>query len=121
MLSLYDYVYDSLPLFDRSFFEEKLYLRGVSSDYRIEKNDDKLLISVDMPGVKSDDLQVSEEDNYINIQYTLRGEKYTKKYSISKLYDISTAKAKLENGVLEVSIEKAKEEKKKNIEVLVIK
>ncbi len=74
----------------------------------IKQEDGSLLMQIDVPGMKQEDLVVEVVDNIINI----RGERKTakghysinKSWTISENYDISSLAANLADGVLTISL-----------------
>jgi HSP20 family molecular chaperone IbpA len=85
--------------------------------YRCEQINDEMILSVDLPGVKPSDIDVTSEDELIIISYTLRDKKQTQSYDINRDYDVSAATAKLENGVIELRFPKIKRIKGKKIQI----
>jgi HSP20 family molecular chaperone IbpA len=72
----------------------------------------------DMPGVKKEDLILEVlEENILRISYERDGKKYAYDVTPSKGYDVETADAKLELGVLEVRFTKREVASKKKIVV----
>ena len=86
----------------------------------IEEKDNEYLLSVDLPGVNKEDIDISFEDSYLTIKVSQKEEekdedKYIrheiKSYDMSRSYylenvDEDFIKAKLDNGVLSISIAK---------------
>jgi HSP20 family molecular chaperone IbpA len=88
-----------------------------SSLYRSENRDNKLIVSVDLPGVKQKDIDIQMTGQNLSISGTLRGEKFKYSYLISREYNPETIDAILEDGVLELSFEKFASESPKKIEI----
>ena len=72
--------------------------------------DDKLIMTIDLPGVKHENLDVTykEIDNSIQIESTRQENKKTLMYKVSHRYDATSAKAHLELGVLSITFEQSK-------------
>jgi HSP20 family protein len=81
--------------------------RGTVS-YDVEEKDGKLTYEVDMPGVKRDDLVVNVKDEKVTIKGKRANREFTYAASI-RGYDPETVDATLEDGVLTLTAEKAKE------------
>jgi HSP20 family molecular chaperone IbpA len=96
------------------FFNEEI------KDYRVEKKNDHLLLSVDLPGVKLSDISITAEDRFVTIEYSLRNKMLKKEFSIHKMYDISTAKAKHHNGVLDIEIFTSEQKQKRTIDIVAV-
>ena len=96
-----------------TYFSKTLSSRSPSSSvgfsYQSELKDEELILTCDLPGVKVSDLRVMhEEGNIVNIEATRKGKVTTGRFTISKTYDVSTPKAVLADGVLELRFSKAK-------------
>lgn len=107
MLTIWDPVFNSM--FDRAFdgiFDNAF--RSIGLDKK--KNDDgSLLITVDVPGIKEEDINIElSDDNTVSI----KGERKTatSSYSVQKSfilpesYDSETLKAELKDGVLTLTV-----------------
>lgn len=88
--------------------------------YRTEKTDTGIKLSVDLPGVKAEDLDVTLEGRTLRIKGIQRGKQVSYSYLISKDYDTSAVDASLQNGVLTLSFSRAPEREPKKIEVKVV-
>lgn len=100
----------------------------------IHEEPDRIVLRAEIPGVRSDDIDVSVEDNTI----TLRGEKkqenvvdsenayrleryygtFSRSFVLSTKIDPEQIKATCKDGVLEVVVPKAEEVKPKKIKIL---
>lgn len=85
--------------------------------YRFETLDDKIVAWFDLPGVKPNDVEVSVSEHGLTISYTLRGKADSLDYNVNQTYDVANASAKLEHGVLELSIPKKVLPGKKKIDI----
>ena len=79
----------------------------------VEYEESKAIFKLVVPEVKKEDLNVSIENNYLIVEltsdYTFVN-KFKRKFYI-KTYSRENVKTKLENGVLEIVLEKKEEEK----------
>jgi len=79
----------------------------------VEYEESKVIFKLVVPEVKKEDLNVSIENNYLIVEltsdYTFIN-KFKRKFYI-KTYSRENVKTKLENGVLEIVLEKKEEEK----------
>ena len=123
MLSRYnDSMLKPFSTFDAFRLLDDLYAPTWSSrlsSYRSNSVDNGLELSLDLPGVKSKDLNVQISDRLITISGKLRGEDFKHSYRLSKEYDPETVSATLEDGVLLLKFSKVKELSPKTIEVKV--
>lgn len=101
----------------------------------VEKKDDAYVVTADMPGVKKDDVSIHLEDDYLTITVDQKDEKEEKGEEKNYVYkercemnasrqiylqgvDQNAIKAKMNDGVLEVTLPFAKEvSNKKKIEI----
>jgi HSP20 family molecular chaperone IbpA len=86
---------------------------------KTEVKDNELHLSVDLPGVKPNDLSVQAEGRTIKIVGKRKGEEIKHAYTLSKEYDPETTSALLEDGVLTLTFEKTASESSRRIEVKV--
>lgn len=86
-------------------------------EYRFVEDERELVFSFDLPGVKPEDIDLNVDDKKLCLSYTLRGKKYSRKYTINADVDTSATKAKLEHGVLELHMPFNKKTKAKKIEI----
>lgn len=122
MLSRYnDFMLKPFNTFDAFRLLDDLYAptwsSRLSSSYRVNNIDDGLELSLDLPGVKSKDLNVQVTDRVIIISGKSRGDDFKHTYRLSKEYDPETASASLEDGVLTLRFAKVKNTATKTIEV----
>jgi len=79
----------------------------------VEYEESKAIFKLVVPEVKKEDLNISIENNYLIVEltsdYTFVN-KFKRKFYI-KTYSRENVKTKLENGVLEIVLEKKEEEK----------
>lgn len=85
--------------------------------YNVDSDESGLTLTVDLPGVKKDDLKIEALDKTITVKSKRGDEESTTSYRISKDYDIDSADAKLENGVLSLRFNKAKTSNSRVIQI----
>jgi len=118
MLSRYknDIVSPYYSLFDYDLFG--LYPADIlPTAYRAKKVDRGLEISLDVPGVKPEDLNVTLEGRTLKVKGQSRGRQLSYSYIIPRDYDASAVDAQLENGVLTLVFDRAAELEPKKVEV----
>jgi len=79
----------------------------------VEYEESKAIFKLVVPEVKKEDLNISIENNYLTVELTSDYtfvKKFKRKFYI-KTYSRENVKTKLENGVLEIVLEKKEEEK----------
>ena len=113
------------PFFDL-FFHEPSNKYNYMMDTDIIDKKDHYLMKVNMPNVKKDNVNISLKNGYLTIhvevneetsdeKYVLKERKYEsyeRSYYVGDNIKYEDIKAKLDNGLLELTIQKAKEEKK---------
>ncbi len=70
----------------------------------INEKDNELNITAEMPGIGKEDIEVNATENDIVIKAEGSGRKYYKKLNTPAQVDPDSAKAKYNNGVLEVTL-----------------
>ena len=83
---------------------------------KIETTDESVELSVDIPGVKKEDVKLSVEDGVLYLK-AQRGPDFAYKSSwkLNRILDTDNISADLENGVLSLKIAKKKEAQQKQI------
>ena len=95
------------------------------------ETDNAVVLEVALPGFKRDDIKISIEDNMLTIEGQRKTETENKKYHMKEIYsesfmrsvtipvkiDSENAEAALKDGVMTITLPKAKEAKAKNIEI----
>ncbi|HUU88580.1 MAG TPA: Hsp20/alpha crystallin family protein [Candidatus Glassbacteria bacterium] len=103
-----------------NFFDYDYATDGVA----YQKKDDKLVVFVDVPGVKKEDLIVESINNTIRIETDrklgISQGKSTKAFSINNRYDLSSLEGALEDGVLRLTIKEKESVKPKQIPIRAI-
>jgi HSP20 family protein len=77
------------------------------------------ILTLDLPGVKKDDLGVSIVSDEVTVSGKRGKQEFKRTYSIDSNYDIVSAVAELEDGVLTVTFDRLPETKPKKIVVKV--
>ncbi|KAL3944767.1 MAG: hypothetical protein SGBAC_001138 [Bacillariaceae sp.] len=85
-----------------------------SPRYELVDNEEKFQLSVDVPGVKMEDIGVSLEDGYLTVSGqrlsssddSKRTSKFSQTFSLDPAVDLDQFTAKLDNGVLVVAAPK---------------
>lgn len=82
--------------------------------FRTKQVDNKFIVSIDLPGIELKDINLSLDGNNLSIKATRKDpvETISKSLFILGEWDTSSAQASLDNGVLFVSFDKNKENKK---------
>ena len=88
-----------------------------TKNHRVDQTSNDMTLSVDLPGVKSTDLNVQVEGQTIKISGKQRGQEVKQSFQLSKQYDPETAAATLEDGVLTIKFLRREESKPKVINV----
>ncbi len=99
----------------------------------LREEDDEIVITMELPGVKKEDIKVNATENFVEVRADIKREEteekahyirrerfYTGFYRRVELpypVDPSTGKAKFENGVLEIRLKKAVKERGRRIPV----
>lgn len=89
-----------------------------SAPAEVRCEDDACYAEIDLPGVKREDIDITcENGRMVIISRRKRGEEMTEKYrnefSVSDTLDVSKVDAKLENGVLYITVPKKKRKENK--------
>jgi len=92
----------------------------LQNTWRVDKSrQDKITLSLDLPGVKENDLCVEIDSGVLklNAKRFDTGESITQSYVLGVSFDQNTAKATLQAGVLTIDIMKHKEHLSKKIKI----
>lgn len=90
------------------------------TSHRFDQTDSGMEFSIDLPGVKPEDLSVKTTGRNLTIEGKLRGKSFNYSYRISKDYDPDTLSATLEHGVLLLRLSKAANTETREIKVKVV-
>jgi len=88
-----------------------------SISYDVTTDEKSLTLTIDLPGVKKEDLRVEATGQIVAVKAKRGSEEINTTYRISKDYDAATPDALLENGVLNLTFRKSKETNTTLIEV----
>lgn len=83
----------------------------------ISTTNDQVIIVLEMPGVKKEDLKIIASEDSIEVQSTDTKRKYHKTIELPKEVNIESAKSKFHNGILEITFNKKEETKLKGKEI----
>ena len=84
----------------------------------VNTTDKEIKVIVEMPGIKKEDIKINAIDNQIEVTTAENSQrKYSKAIELPKEADIETAKSTYNNGILEVTFDKKKENKPKGKEI----
>jgi len=74
---------------------------------RTAKTDEGITLSMDIPGVKRDELEIISTSHNLQITGKSKSRTFSYRYHLDKSYDIESATAVLEDGILEISFKKS--------------
>jgi len=83
----------------------------------ISTTNDQVIIVLEMPGVKKEDLKINASEDSIEVQSTDPKRKYHKMIELPKEVDIESARSKFNNGILEIIFNIKEETKPKGKEI----
>lgn len=107
------------PAIDR-FFARAFDVPVWSGGADVQEHADRAQITVDLPGVKPDEISVSAEHRTLTVTVTREGRQpSTRQYTIGTKYDLGQVQAKLELGVLTLTLPKAAEAQVRNVPIAV--
>jgi HSP20 family protein len=95
--------------FDRSFerFVNDAFFSDATRGFNVEQDDKAWTVSLDMPGVAKDDLSVDIEGSIVRIETKAEAKRQFKAaYELPQDIDAGASGAKLENGVLTLTLAK---------------
>lgn len=97
--------------------------RPAAPNVDVEETESALLLSVDLPGVRREDLAIDLTENVLTVSGERkrdRGsstEKFERRFTLPSTVDATRVEAHLENGVLEIALPKAEAAKPRSIEI----
>lgn len=102
------YVYDWFEFFNSTLDEVS------SRGYKVTENNENYTIALSVPGLTKDNIKIDVEDNVIDVSYNNeKSEKkvsfvdsFNKRYQLPDDSDLEKINAKVENGVLTITIPK---------------
>jgi HSP20 family protein len=123
-------------LFNMTFFrsfDDELITGAWTPSVDIFENKDQVVIEVELPGMKPEDVQISIENNVLTIQGEKKFEKkeesdnyhrierrygsFTRSFTLPPTVNSDDIKAEFDNGLLRVTIAKREEAKPRRIEI----
>lgn len=98
------------------------FLRGSEETFtphsHVTENENGYFIEIDLPGLKKEDLKISQESRTLILEGERKGRgKFRKAFSVPDDVDSTQIAARLENGVLELGLPKREQDKAKVIEI----
>jgi HSP20 family molecular chaperone IbpA len=107
------------PAIDR-FFARAFDVPVWSGGADVQELTDRAEITLDVPGVKPEQIGVSAEHRTLTVKVERDGRPpYVRQYTIGTKYDLTQVQAKLELGVLKLTLPKAAEAQPRNVPVTV--
>lgn len=107
------------PAIDR-FFARAFDVPVWSGGADVQELADRAEIALDVPGVKPEQISVSAEHRTLTVKVEREGRApYVRQYTIGTKYDLSQVQAKLELGVLKLTLPKAAEAQTRTVPVMV--
>lgn len=107
--------------------------RAFAPTVDIREEDDRILLSADLPGVNKDDIDVSVEGSQLTIRAERKFEDdqnrdkyhrverfygvYQRSFTLPETADTENMAARYDNGVLEVTVPKRAESKRKSVKI----
>jgi HSP20 family molecular chaperone IbpA len=107
--------------FTYNFFDEveKMLNQQMVVNANITEEEDNYIVTMDVPGVSKQDINIDIRQNTLNISGTRKnfGE-FNRTFALPQSVDVQKVEATLENGVLELTLPKAESAKPRRIEIL---
>ena len=97
--------------FDRSFerFLNEAFFTPVAAGVKVEQNDEAWTVSLDVPGVSREQLAIDVDGAVVRVKTVAEAPRqYQAAYELPAEIDAEATSAKLENGVLTLSLAKKK-------------
>ena len=85
----------------------------------VTEEKDQLLVSVELPGVKPEDIKISLENNMLTISGEKQQQTFERSFTVPNTIDADRISARAELGVLTVTLPKAEKAKARQISVQV--
>lgn len=107
------------PTIDR-FVARALDVPIWSAQADVVELDDRVEVSLDVPGVKPEQITVSAEGRTLKVEVAREGRgSFSRQYTIGSKYDISQVQARLDLGVLTLTLPKAPEAQPRQVPVTI--
>ena len=107
------------PSIDR-FFARAFDVPVWSAGADVQDLEDRAVITMEVPGVRPEQLQVSVEHRTLTVKVEREGHgATTRQFTIGTKYDVGAVEAKLEYGVLTLSLPKAAEAQARQVPVTI--
>lgn len=107
------------PMIDRAFaraFDVPVWSGGAD----VVEQDEQAVITLEVAGVRPEQITVSAEHRTLSVKVERDGKgSYTRQYTIGSKFDLGRVEAKLELGVLTLTLPKAAEAKPRTVPVTV--
>lgn len=114
-------LWNASPLFSDRVFNDMMRpfsASGWQPMFEVDYEDDRTVITADVPGLKTEDLDVSVAERVLTISGSRKGRGGFKKlYSLSEHADVDGLQARLEDGVLTVTVPKTPKAQPRKIPV----
>lgn len=97
--------------FDRSFerFLNESFFRPVTSGVKVEQNEEAWTLTLDLPGVTREQLAIDVDGSVVRVQTAKEAaRRFQAAYELPAEIDADATSAKLENGVLTLTLGKKK-------------
>lgn len=106
------------PAIDR-FFARAFDVPVWSGGADVQELADRAEIALDVPGVKPEQINVSAEHRTLTVKVERDGRSpYVRQYTIGTKYDIAQVQAKLELGVLKLTLPKAPDAQPRSVPIV---
>lgn len=95
--------------FDRSFerFVNDAFFRNLAPSLNVEEDEKAWTVAIDVPGIAKEDLSIDIEGTFVRVQTRAEAKRQFKAaYELPQDIDAETSGAKLENGVLTLTLAK---------------
>ena len=96
--------------FDRSFerfVNEAFFSPATTSGVNVQQDDKAWTVTLDLPGVTREELSIATEGNVVRIETKAEAKRqYKAAYELPQEIDVAASGAKLENGVLTLTLAK---------------
>ncbi|PWU13170.1 MAG: hypothetical protein C5B49_15035 [Bdellovibrio sp.] len=108
--------------FDRALSPRSDEIRRQVSSYDVEETEAGYLMTVDLPGVRKEDLKIEVVEKILTVTGQRKrsdgdGQKIFYRFSIPASADAGKIEANLENGVLEIAMPKAEAAKPRSVQI----